>query len=254
MSIAVRSDAAVMGLGLVLGLNLALAAPASSAEPLVVDLSSREIAITTGFAGTELLLFGAKEAGGSVVVVIRGPRRDEQVRKRERVAGMWVNGAAMTFHNLPAFYHVAATGPLEDIAPEATLAERRIGADRLALTVAAEGPADVQSDYRRALIRNKTRQRLYGYDPAGVKVIGDRLFRATVTFPVNVPTGPYQVEVYLFKDGREVGRRDSTLVVHKVGLEAGVYNFAHQRSALYGAIAILIALGSGWLAGAAFRT
>lgn len=250
MSIAVRSRVLMVALGL----GLAPAGPASSAEPLVVDLSNHEIAITTGFAGAELLLFGAKEAGGNVVVVIRGPRRDEQVRKRERVAGVWVNAAAMVFRNLPAFYYVAATGPLEDIASEAQLVERRIGVDRLALTAATKVPADASSDYRQALIRNKTRQRLYGYDPAGVKVIGDRLFRATVAFPANVPTGSYRVEVYLFKDGREVRRRETTLVVHKVGLEASVFNFAHQRSALYGAIAILIALGSGWLAGAVFRT
>jgi len=227
---------------------------ARAAEALVVDLSNDEIAITTGFAGRDLLLFGAKPAGGNVVVVIRGPARDELVRRRERMVGMWVNGAALIFRGLPAFYHVASTGKLESVAPKALLEERRIGMERLALTAATDVTVAASLPYRQALVRNKTRQGLYGYAPGGIKVIGDRLFRTTVTFPANVPTGPYRVEVYLFDDGREIERRETTLIVRKVGLEASVFNFAHQQSALYGAIAIMIALGFGWLAGAMFRT
>ncbi len=242
------------GIGWALGAMLVCGGPASAPGALVVDLSRDEIAITTGFAGTELLLFGAKKPGGDVVVAIRGPARDERVQRRERIAGVWVNGAAMTFRGLPAFYRVASTRPLEAVAPEKTLADRRIGVERLALSAAADASGEVSAAYRKALIRNKIRQRLYAYDPAGIEVIGDRLFRTTVIFPANVPTGPYRVEVFLFEQGREIGRRESTLVVRKVGVEAGVFNFAHQQSALYGAAAILIALGFGWLAGVIFRT
>jgi hypothetical protein len=41
-------------------------------QPLVADLSAHEISITTGFTGTELILFGATEGEGEVVVVVRG--------------------------------------------------------------------------------------------------------------------------------------------------------------------------------------
>ncbi len=249
MSAAAQTCVAALALGLI----CATGGPAAAAKTLVADLSSHEIAITTGFSGTKLLLFGAKDPGGDVVVVIRGPARDERVRRRVRIAGMWVNGASMVFPGLPAFYHVAATRPLEAVAPQAVLADRRIGVDRLALPAAANATGDTALVYRKALIRNKTRQQLYAYDPTGIKVIGDRLFRTAVIFPANVPTGPYRVEVFLFDQGREVGRRESTLVVRKVGIEASVFNLAHQQSALYGAAAILIALGFGWLAGVIFR-
>jgi hypothetical protein len=36
-------------------------------------------------------------------------------------------------------------------------------------------------------------------------------------------------------------------------LSAGIYNFAHDYSALYGIFAILFAVASGWLAAAVFR-
>ncbi len=47
----------------------AAAAPASAAEELVVDLSRSVVAITAGFVGSELLLFGATDGKGDVVVV-----------------------------------------------------------------------------------------------------------------------------------------------------------------------------------------
>ena len=249
MSVARRLSAAALAIGLL----PALGGPTAAARTLVADLSSREIAITTGFTGTRLLLFGAKDPGGDVVVVIRGPTRDHTVRRRVRIAGMWVNGDSMVFRGPPVFYHVAATRPLETVASPAALADRRIGFDRLALA-APEDAGDTATAYRKALIRNKIRQRLYGYDPAGVQVISGRLFRAAVVFPANVPTGPYRVEVFLFDQGHEIVRRESTLVVRKVGIEAGLFNLAHRNSALYGAAAVLIALGFGWLAGAIFRT
>lgn len=248
MSARARRAAAALAVG------FAVFATPVAAAPLLVDLSDDAIEISTGFSGAELLLFGAKEPGGDVVVVIRGPRADAEIRRRRRVAGVWVNGAALTFRGLPAFYQVLASRPVDEVAPAAALDARRIGLHRLDYAAALNGAADPAGDYRRALVRNKVRQGLYGYRPRGVSLAEDRLFRASVAFPANVPTGAYGVEVYLFDGGREVGRRDSTLVVRKVGIEAGITEFAHRQAALYGAMAIAIALASGWLAGAVFRS
>jgi hypothetical protein len=59
--------------------------------------------------------------------------------------------------------------------------------------------------------------------------------------------------MYLFRDGRMITRRTTPLVVRKVGLEARVFDYAHEQAAAYGAIAIVVALMAGWLAGAVFR-
>ena len=56
-----------------------------AATALVADLSRDHIEITTSFSGTRLLLFGATEGVGDVVVVVRGPNRREVIRKKERV-------------------------------------------------------------------------------------------------------------------------------------------------------------------------
>ena len=68
-----------------------------------------------------------------------------------------------------------------------------------------------------------------------------------------MPTGTYQIEIYLMKDGRVVSAQTTPLIVGKIGLEAEIFDFAHNYAAYYGLIAILVALVAGWLAHVAFR-
>jgi hypothetical protein len=62
-------------LAAVLALGLAIAGPLRAA-PLVADLSKHLVAITTGFAGTDVLLFGAIDEPGDVVVIVWGPPQE----------------------------------------------------------------------------------------------------------------------------------------------------------------------------------
>jgi uncharacterized protein (TIGR02186 family) len=229
-----------------------LVAPARAADPLVADLSSREIAITTGFTGSELLLFGAVDGDGDIVVVVRGPPHQEVVRRKERIAGIWVNAESVSFREVPSFYHVAGTRPLVEIAPLRALTGLELGVNRLKFQ--RVGATQANDDlFRKALLRNKQRVALYSKELGNVKMMGRRLFRTTVTFPTIVPTGTYSVDVLLFRGGRVIDTETTPLRVRKAGLEADIFNFAHEQSALYGVIAILIALMAGWLAGAMFR-
>ena len=78
-------------------------------------------AITTGFAGTNVLLFGAVDGQGDVVVVVRGPDRPVTIHRKSRVLGIWANTAQMTFERAPSFYAVASSRPLNEIAPATVL-------------------------------------------------------------------------------------------------------------------------------------
>lgn len=223
--------------------------PAGATDRVVADLSTDTIAISTGFDGTDLLLFGAIDGSGDIVLVVRGPEEPHSVRQKVRVAGIWANGPEQIFPDAPVFYRVASTRPLEDIAPAEILDRLQIGLDHLSLKP-EEGPAP---EYRAALIRNKQNLSLYSQGEGDVQVAEKRLFRSSVFFPANVPVGEYTVAVYFFQNGRLTGQVDRALEVGKVGLEAQVYEFAHDRGALYGIIAIAIAVFAGWAAGVMFR-
>lgn len=233
-------------------------AAAQKPQPLVVDLSNSVVSITTGFAGADLLLFGAFDGQGDLAVVVTGPPRNETVWKKTRVAGIWLNGQSMTFLDVPSFYRVAATADLDQIAPPDVLDRLQIGVNHVPLPVApgaarSESPKTIET-FRAALIRNKQFDGLYGIQPAQATVIGGRLFRAAIHLPGNVQPGTYHVETHLFNDRKLVASRATWLSVERAGFGDAVYRFAFDSSALYGAVAILLALVAGWLASLLFRS
>ena len=102
----------------------------------MVDLSSHVVAITSGFTGANLLLFGAVEAeGGDVVVVVRGPSQNELIRRRDRLLGLWINRHQATISGAPAYYQLASTRPLDQIAQPAMLDRHALGIDHLSLQI-----------------------------------------------------------------------------------------------------------------------
>jgi hypothetical protein len=253
-----------------------LGAPAGGAraEAVIADLSKRLVAITTGFAGTDVLLFGAVEGKGDVVVVVKGPIGRLDVRRKARVAGIWINRDTTTFANVPSFYSVSASAPLAQVVPTALALRSGIGARYLDVAVASGQPgagqrcsgvldpetaktanaaAKAMAPFCEALIRNKMRDGLYLPEGRVTFLPGRKLFRTTIHFPANVPVGTYSVLVYVVRDGQIVGSQTHPLVINKTGVEAEVFDFAHRQSAFYGLIAVAVAAFAGWGAGLIFR-
>lgn len=227
---------------------------AARGQALVADLSQHLVAITTGFSGADVLLFGAIEGDGDIVVVVRGPERAAVVHRKRRLLGIWVNAAKMTFDRAPSFYAISSSRPLEEIALPTVRTRREMGLDFLQLELPrARVSPNLAAEWRAGLIRNFQRLGLYPVETGSVIFLGSRLFRANLQLPANVPTGIYQVQVYLLREGRVVSAQTTPLAISKIGTEAWVFDFAHKYSAVYGLIAIAIALVAGWLAHLAFR-
>lgn len=239
----------------ILGLAMLPGGAEPRAQALVADLSHHLIAITTAFVGTNVVLFGVAEGGGDIVVTVHGPRQDQIVRRKARVAGIWINRDRLAFRQVPSYYAVASTGPLEQIARPDVLARMEIGTEHIKLEPIDAAGLEISeiAAFQDALIRRKQEQGLYTRTPGRISFIGEQLFRTTLVFPANVPPGIYQVQVLEMQDGFAADAQRSTLVVSKVGLEADLFDFAQNRAALYGLTAIALAIVSGWLASVIFR-
>jgi len=220
------------------------------------------IAITTEFTGTAVTLFGALEEEGDVAVIVRGPSEPVTVRQKDRVAGIWINSASLTFEQVPSYYSVAANRPLDRMARPSVLSRHGIGLGYLnfpvrGLVPAMGGPgheAETIGMFRDALIRNMQADDLYVDQLGVVTFLGSSLFRATIEFPANVPTGQYTVSVYLIRDGDIVTAQTTPLVVSKIGLGAEIFDFSQRHAAFYGLLAIAVAVFFGWLASVLFRS
>jgi uncharacterized protein (TIGR02186 family) len=239
--------------GILLAAVLLSGAPAARAEGLVADLTSHLIGITTGFTGASVVLFGATDGPGDVVVAVRGPEREMTVRRKSRIAGIWINTRDVTFVNVPSFYALAASRPIEEIMSPATAALYRLGTANIKLQPGAPEPREVAEAFASALVRRQQQAALFANTVGKVDFLGERLFRTTITFPTNVPTGTYLVEVFLVRDKDVVSGQTTPLVVSKVGVDAAVFEFANRQPGFYGAIAVLTAVVAGWLASLPLR-
>lgn len=232
-----------------------LAAPApAGARDITIDLTDPIVSITTGFSGTDLLLYGAVKEPGDVVVVVRGPAEDQVVRRKEKVAGVWINRDEIRFDRVPTFYRVSSNRPLDEFLPHELADRLQIGLKNLDIQTSHWGPLPHDPfAFREGLIRNLQRQGLYMKEVGDVVFLSENLFRTRLSFPANVSVGSFTIEVYLFRAGKLASTATTLLTVRKFGFEAQVYDLAHRFSLIYGVLAVVIAVVAGWAANAAFR-
>jgi uncharacterized protein (TIGR02186 family) len=235
-------------------------------ESVEADVSTRTIAVTSGFTGTEIVVFGtvvnsrqpSAEAGTyDVIVVLEGAPMPLLARRKSNVAGLWVNTEHAAFESAPSYYAIASTRPIEEIADDALLEKNAIGLDYVRLSPAAKSVIDTQpavlKTFKEAVIRLKQHEGLYLKQDYAVIFIGKSLFRSSISLPANVPVGPLTTRVYLFREGELLSTFSSRVRLEREGVELWLYRFSVRHPAAYGLLAVLVAVAAGLIASALFR-
>jgi uncharacterized protein (TIGR02186 family) len=233
-------------------------------ENIEADASTRQVAITSNFTGTEILVFGAvehsqqpsPEAGTyDVIVVVEGLPQPVVVREKSRVGGIWLNARRVPFAPVPSYYAIASTRPIDEITDDARLDAEGIGFSHVRMVPETNSGLDAKTlnAFKAALIRLKQRDRVYVKSDFGVSFIGRTLFRATIALPPNVPVGPLTARVFLFKEGALLGQYSSRVMLQREGIERFIHDAAMEHPLLYGLVTVLLAGGAGLAAAFAFR-
>lgn len=233
---------------------------AGGAEHIVSGLSQNRVSITADFNGSEILVYGAVRRDAApppgpldVVITVEGPAGPVTVRRKDRVAGIWVNNAAVNVDSAPSFYAVVTTGPLDEILSATENFRHAITIDRLIRAIGISSEADEPEDFLRALVQVRSESGLYRLLQDRVELTEDTLFRADVALPANLTEGEYRVRLFLLRGGAVVAKQDKAILVRKEGLERLIYNLSQSQPLLYGVIALMIAAAAGYGASAAFR-
>lgn len=238
----------------------------SAKEAVEADVSTRTIAVTSAFTGTEIVVFGSvvnsrqpsAEAGYyDVIVVLEGMAEPLTVRRKTNVAGLWINTDAVNFESAPSYYAIASTRPIEEIADTALLERYTIGHEFARLSPAAHSVIETQpgelKSYREAVIRLKRKNGLYIEQDYAVIFIGKSLFRSSISLPAHVPVGPLTARVYLFREGDLLSTFQSKVRLERSGIELWVYRMAMRHPVFYGLSAVLLAALAGLIASTLFR-
>lgn len=224
---------------------------------LISDVAPERIDIEYSFAGAELLIYGAIQYPGGrtprnapeLAIVLRGPPEAITLRQKEKMLGIWVNRRAVRYETAPSFYSIASSAPIAELLDERTAAIYELGLSHLQLSPASSNPPDEIRLFERGLIDLRRRARLYQENPRGIELTENILYRARIPIPSDVPVGTYTAEIYLIRDGAIEATTSRDIAIDKSGFERSIYLAAQRHSALYGALAVLLALVMGWLAG-----
>ncbi|GGB48689.1 hypothetical protein GCM10011316_20990 [Roseibium aquae] len=234
------------------------------AEELVASVSSDTVSIQSNFTGTEIVIFGqvirdtntiGRRGTYELAVVVQGPPQDITARRKGRFAGVWVNRDYEQFRDVPAFYAVTSTVRIGDMADRVVLDEHEIGLNHLNLAVSGSSavPLSERDDFREAFLRLRQQQGLYSERHGAVEFLTETMFRTTIPLPANIPVGNYLVKSFLFQDGVLLSRTESDLFVRKTGFEQFTFDFSREYSFVYGIVAVMLAMFTGWLAGVIFK-
>lgn len=257
----------IRGLALLLALSLPQAAaaqplaPDTKHETIVTGLSQNRVQITTNYEGSDILIYGAVKRETpppegprlEVIVTVEGPSQPLVLRRKERIAGIWVNRAAVTIDSAPSFYAVTTTGPLPEILSNTEDLRYRISLGQAIRAIGISAEAENSGDFVEALQRIRMDENRYRMAIGRVQLLQETLFRADVDLPANIGDGSYKVRLFILRGGKVIDQQDRYIAVRKTGLERDLFNLAHEQPFIYGVISLLMAAVAGWAASAGFR-
>jgi hypothetical protein len=243
-------------LSVILALSLVMAASWPHSARADLRLIPNSISIGALFSGMLVRVVGEIPAGSNAVVEVIGKRIEEQVLRKGRHLDIWMNEGEIDIENSPCLYFALSTDPS---------AFSRWGADAqygyTALRKQASFTGDTagmtSSEVFQEFVDLKQQENLYRLLPGALKMspsAGNRMsVEGTFRIPSRVTPGDYVVRLSVVSQGRKLRSETAHLVIHMVGLPAFLATLARRHGALYGLLAIAIAVIFGFLVGVLFK-
>jgi uncharacterized protein (TIGR02186 family) len=228
--------------------------PVGSGYRIEADVSMRSIPVNTSFSGARIVMFGSASKLGQpainagpmeIVAVVQGGRARMTVSRKSNVWGFWLNTRRIDFEQVPQYYAVISTRPLDAIATAQVLAENGIGFEQIPISTALGEAAGLKpallQEFRSAAVELGVRKLNYIRQDGGIEFVGTSLFRGQLDLPATIPIGELDVSVFLFRGGQVVARTDSLVQLTREGFESFIYDSAHRHSLLYGLATVFLA-------------
>ena len=224
-------------------------------DNLVTDLSESTVEISSTFSGADILLFGAYDGqkNDDIIVVVSGQKGEVKVDKKEKKFGIWMITESIKFLNVPKYYYIASNRKIEDITNKSEIKKRKLDFNNFELKNNKIDYKNLDKKWYEALKRNMKKKQFWKIEENSIELNKNTLFRKTLSLPSNVSTGMYNVKILHYTKGNLISQEESKIKIDKTGISANIYNIAQNFSAIYGIIAVIVALFFGWFTNFIFR-
>lgn len=221
-----------------------------------LSISPDRVDIGAFFRGAEVALKGALPAGAEAVVEVRGTTIQQTFLRKGRRWGLWMTVGEIDVDNAPNLYLVLSSAPK---IPEVAGGQPPWGFASLKSQVRLQGAlaADEKDHFFQEFLQLKQSEDLYASLPGALKISnapgGGASFLGTFRLPAKAPPGEYQVKLSVLQDGQVADQKTTKLKVSMVGFPALLASLAYEHAALYGILAVLIAIVTGFVMGFLFK-
>lgn len=246
--------------GLLLAACLSLAVFTSpSASALDLGVEPANVPISFFYHGQKLTISGTSASNDDLIVKISSPASDVAMKFKEKVGGLfWMKKGSYEFKDVPAVYMLNSTAALDRILSAEEQQRNLLGYKALIAHAKAEDSNgnEVDKKWLDQFIRFKEAEKVYNVQEGTVvRQHGNdgNTFTLSVDWPFQAPPGTYNIEVLAVRDGIVVGRRATSFTVERQGITATLSKMAFDKAAIYGIMAIVIALVAGFAVGALFK-
>jgi hypothetical protein len=243
-------------LKLFLALALLTVALPLRAQAVTCQATPAIIPITMGYHGMPLEITGESAPGDAVIIKITSAPADIHLKYQGKAAGIfWMKLGTLTFKDIPGTYLVASSGPLDKILSPAEQESNSIGIAALQKKafIKAEHGQVPTGDWFAEFFEFKEHENNYAIKEGNVKVDPNGGFTLTLDWPFQAQPGDYTVEVITANNGQVTGRADAAIKVEMTGMVATISDLASNHRAVYGIIAIVVALAVGFAVGNIFK-
>ncbi|MDX1950016.1 MAG: TIGR02186 family protein [Rickettsiales bacterium] len=243
-------------LNIFLFLIILLASLNANARPIVADAYPRKIDIDHKFKGQDVLIYGARNDAGNIIILATGPKKDYILRKKGKVAGIWTNIENTKVKDVYSFYSISSMRDISSIQNISLLKSLKIGFENLRYSVISDSNIGDKSSAKKITKEINDimkEQQLYFSKNEDILFWGETLFRTFIKFPKNIIRGTYNIDIFLFNDGLLQSVQTMPIIVEQVGFEAFMFNFAHNKPYIYGILAVFLAIISGLFASQLFK-
>jgi len=246
--------------GMLLAACLSLAFFTSpAARALTLGVEPANVPITFLYHGQKLTIAGSSATGEDLIIKISSPAADVAMKYKEKVGGLfWMKKGSYEFKDVPAVYLLHSTAALDRILSPEELQKNLLGYKALIAHAKAEDSNgnEVDKKWLDQFIQFKEAEKVYNVQEGTVvRQHGNdgNTFTLSLDWPFQARPGTYTVEVLAVRDGIVVDSSSSSFTVEQQGIIATLSGMAFNRSAIYGIMAIIIALVAGFAVGAIFK-
>ena len=229
-------------------------APAVEMPATTMHLSPDKIEMGTFYNGAPVRIEGTVPSGSQIIVIVRGPAKDELFNKKGHVGPIWVTVDKIHVTGTPSLFLRFSSADMHSFLDRETIDAYEL--DELSVKKRMHirtGKGDPDPQYREQIEKSylelKKSDGTYRRVANRVEVTGSGAAEHYVLlfhWPRTASPGPYEVEVYACQNRAVVGRAATTLNLVEVGFPELMVTLAHKHPWWYGLLAVLSAMCAGF--------